>query len=394
MKITRRIGVATALTAALLPLSTAPAGALSSDLLGSSISAWFSGSSSSPKEEEEKDNGTEYLGYVDLADAEWSEDITRPLADAPLGGLSGIEHVEGSHYIAISDDPAQQGPARAYHLDLTVEAGKVTAATVTDVVELTGPTGEPLPERSVDPEAIRVLPNGNLIWTSEGYARDDQFQAPSVYVSSPDGKLLRDVNVPEHHVPDAELTTGIRHNNANEGLALTDGGTTALVLNEGPLQQDGAANTEESGATVRLTSYDVESGKATAEYPVEVGPLYPGANDRGMAEILGVGDGSFLVLERGFIAGEGNRAEIYRITLEGATDVLNTPELSGDETPVSKELVYSFDDNDEHPDNVEGLAWGPALADGRRTLLIISDDNFNDTQRSLVHSMAVDVESF
>ena len=33
------------------------------------------------------------------------------------------------------------------------------------------------------------------------------------------------------------------------------------------------------------------------------------------------------------------------------------------------------------PDNIEGMAWGPSLADGRRLLVLISDDNFNPTQR-------------
>lgn len=158
------------------------------------------------------------------------------------------------------------------------------------------------------------------------------------------------------------------------------------------LEQDGPANTEKSGAAVRLTTFDVATGEATAEYPVEVGALYPGAADRGMAEILAAGGGSFLVLERGFIPGEGNRAEIYRITLEGATNVLDIPVLTGAESPVDKELLYRFDDNAEHPENVEGLAWGPDLADGRRSLLVVNDDNFDDTQRSLVHSVAVELK--
>lgn len=392
MKLTRRISIAVVATATLLPLTVAPASALPLDSLSSlSSSSWFPGSSSSSVEDAPQASGSEYLGYLDLTDATWADDIDERLAEAPLGGLSGIEHVDGSRYIAISDDPAERGPARAYHLNLTIDEGKVTAATVTDVIELTDRTGEPLPERSVDPESLRVLPDGNLIWTSEGYARDAQFQAPSIYISAPDGKLIRELNVPDHHTPDSALTTGIRHNNANEGLTLTDNGATALTLNEGPLQQDAAANTEEDGTVVRLTTFDIASGEATAEYPVEVGPLYPDANDRGLAEILAVGDGSFLVLERGFIPGEGNRAEIYRITPNGATDILGTPALTGSETPVTKELVFSFDDNDEHPENVEGLAWGPELADGRRTLLVISDDNFNATQRSLVHSVAVDL---
>ena len=28
-------------------------------------------------------------------------------------------------------------------------------------------------------------------------------------------------------------------------------------------------------------------------------------------------------------------------------------------------------------DNLEGMAWGPRLPDGRRTLILVADDNFN-----------------
>jgi hypothetical protein len=31
-------------------------------------------------------------------------------------------------------------------------------------------------------------------------------------------------------------------------------------------------------------------------------------------------------------------------------------------------------------DNTEAMAWGPALANGNRTLVCLSDDNFNPTQ--------------
>jgi hypothetical protein len=31
-------------------------------------------------------------------------------------------------------------------------------------------------------------------------------------------------------------------------------------------------------------------------------------------------------------------------------------------------------------DNVEGISWGPLLANGRRSLVLISDDNFGKNQ--------------
>jgi len=40
------------------------------------------------------------------------------------------------------------------------------------------------------------------------------------------------------------------------------------------------------------------------------------------------------------------------------------------------------------PDNWEGMAWGPRLADGRPALVLVSDDNFNPVQRSWVAVLA------
>jgi len=39
-------------------------------------------------------------------------------------------------------------------------------------------------------------------------------------------------------------------------------------------------------------------------------------------------------------------------------------------------------------DNWEGMTWGPGLADGRSTLVLVSDDNFNPLQRSWVAVLA------
>jgi hypothetical protein len=41
-----------------------------------------------------------------------------------------------------------------------------------------------------------------------------------------------------------------------------------------------------------------------------------------------------------------------------------------------------------HREKWEGLAWGPDLAYGRSTLVIVSDDNFSLVQRNLVGLLA------
>jgi hypothetical protein len=54
---------------------------------------------------------------------------------------------------------------------------------------------------------------------------------------------------------------------------------------------------------------------------------------------------------------------------------------AADVTPVAKQLVLDLNAAGFAPvDNIEGITWGPALASGNRTLLLVSDNNFNETQ--------------
>ena len=41
-------------------------------------------------------------------------------------------------------------------------------------------------------------------------------------------------------------------------------------------------------------------------------------------------------------------------------------------------------------DNFEGMAFGPTLADGRRTLVLISNNNFNPLQSTQLLVLALD----
>ena len=49
---------------------------------------------------------------------------------------------------------------------------------------------------------------------------------------------------------------------------------------------------------------------------------------------------------------------------------------------------WGFTSEEVPCENWEGLAWGPELDDGRRTLVIVSDDNFSLIQRNLVGLLA------
>ncbi len=332
---------------------------------------------------------SQYLGAVDLSGSPRSAEVTDALGPSvPFGGISGLERVGQEDYVALSDDSAQHGPARAYLMTIPSDPASGTPPTVTGATLLRNASGQPYAPQTVDPESVRLLPSGDFAWTSEGWAKDGNCRPPAVVLSNPSGREIRRLSVPAYHAPNPEGTRGVRHNKANEGLAVI--GEDALVTaNEGALVQDGPMNSEERGMRVRLTHYSVSTGQPLAEYPLEVGPLYPGARDRGVSEIISGEDGSLYTIEHSYVPGQGNRGEIYRITLDGATKVLGKEALDGSETPARKELVFDFASLPEHPDNIEALAWAPRLADGRAQLLVTSDDNFSDKQRTLLHRIAL-----
>src|SRR5699024_6318345 len=105
----------------------------------------------------------------------------------------------------------------------------------------------------------------------------------------------------------------------------------------------------------------------------------------GLTDLVSLGDKDhFLAIERNFVAGQGNRITLYNISLDGATDIKDVTSLKKYEQPVQpvyKELIAHLNDFDIDIDNFEGIALGPALSDGGRLLLVISDNNFSSTQQ-------------
>ena len=48
---------------------------------------------------------------------------------------------------------------------------------------------------------------------------------------------------------------------------------------------------------------------------------------------------------------------------------------------MKKHLIFDFASLKlPHLDNIEGMTWGPTLANGKRTLVFVSDDNFSPMQ--------------
>ncbi len=74
--------------------------------------------------------------------------------------------------------------------------------------------------------------------------------------------------------------------------------------------------------------------------------------------------------------------KIYEADLGAATDVSALPALAGATyTPAAKKRVLDVARTGiSRVDNLEGMAFGPLLANGNRSLVLVSDNNFNPLQ--------------
>ena len=314
-------------------------------------------------------------------------------AGTTVGGLSGLDYdpVSGT-WVAISDDRSELQPARFYTLGVDVGPQGI-AVRVQGVATLRGADGKPYPPRGnggevVDPESIRLLPGGRtVLWTSEGEPRVNQ--PPAVTEARIDGSYVRGFEVPPLLRWPARPGTGPRGNLTFEGLALTPDARTAWVAMEAPLEQDGPVpRVGAAGGPCRFTAFDVASGQAVRQIayipdPIPRAPRLPGGPaDNGVSEILMLDAQRMLVLERSFALGTGLSLRLYAIDTREGSDVLRQDKLvAGGFRPVTKQPVADFADLGlTRLDNTEGMCWGPRRPDGRRTLVVVSDDNFNASQ--------------
>jgi hypothetical protein len=317
-----------------------------------------------------------------------------PFKDTTVGGLSGLDFDPASGlWAALSDDRSELQPARFYTLRLEAVAGRTLFIQLLDAVTLRQAAGTPYPPRRaggevVDPEALRLLPGARtLLWASEGDLR--AHQGPSLHEARIDGTHARTFAMPPLLHASPRPGTGPRDNLGFEGLALTLDGRHAWAAMEGPLQQDGDAPTLRSAdGCCRFTQFELASGRATRQVayrpdPLPLAPSVPGGfADNGVSEILMLDDTRMLVLERAFAMGAGNSLRLYEIDTRAADDTLALDRLvPGQFRPVDKVFVANLAQAGlSRLDNTEGMAWGPRRPDGRRTLYVVSDDNFNPSQ--------------
>lgn len=350
-----------------------------------------------------------------VSDLDFLGEATFPTATmfngTTVGGLSGLAYDELANiYYAISDDRSQLNPARYYTLDVDLADGSLEAGDVSfiDVTTLLRPDGTPFPTLSLDPEGIALAADGSLYISSEGQVSGSVIN-PFVNRFSLGGLQLSQLPIPAQFLPDGPTgsqTKGIRNNLAFESLTISPDGRYLFTAVENALFQDGPAASRDDESAARIVKYDLATGQPVGQFvyftdTVATEPVPAGSfATNGLVELLALdNNGTFLALERSFSNGVGNSIKLYQVFAQGAMDVSNVDALAdGGETleidpPVRKELLLDLSDLGITLDNLEGMALGPKLDDGRQSLILVSDNNFSTTQFTQFLAFAVDLQT-
>lgn len=329
-----------------------------------------------------------------------------------IGGLSSITYDPNRGvYYAISDDQGTIDPVRYYTLAIDLSDGRLDPGDITflDVTKILDASGMPYAPGSLDPEGLVLAHEGSLYYTSEGFASRIPPVDPFVKRMNFNGYQTRSLVVPEKFLPNAAGTQGVRNNLAFESLNVTPDQRDLITASEGALAQDGPAANLGQESFARILQYRLSSGRPGAEYvyvdnPVAETPVPPDQfRVNGLVELLPLDNlGTMLAMERSFSVGAGNTIWLYEIQTQGATNVAadfslfpnggSQPPLSF--TPVTKRLILNVEaDLGIEPDNLEGMAFGPALPDGRLPLVLVSDNNFAPDQTTQFIVLAVELAS-
>lgn len=285
--------------------------------------------------------------------------VGEPFARVPPfpASASGITHCGGTNYWVVADD-ASTGEVGLYRAAIVLSGDglSVTSATAGERIALEG---------CADLEAVARDPLTGNVWAADEKNRTIAEYDPAT------GARLRFLECP----PDLTNTV---ENLGFESLAISEDGLSLWTANEEATLADGPRSSFKNGTTVRLVKFVRKGAKdawrhaKTVPYTTEKWTLRHDCGKRGrrgVSELCVLPDGSLLVMERELsssVKGSGMAAamaarffhELFRVTADGAKTSLYK---SGPEDPGS---ILS---------NCEGMCLGPRTADGRLSLVMVTD---------------------
>jgi hypothetical protein len=270
---------------------------------------------------------------------------------------------------------------------------------------------------SLDPEGLARMSNGHYLVSDEYDPRVIEFDA--------NGNQVRAFTTPANLVPKKAdgsvdyvagrptITSGRQDNRGFEGLTISADGKKAYAILQDPLVNEGDQGDGRRSRNVRIVVFDIATGTSTEQYVYQLESIatingvvpnntFSATNQGrsiGVSAIYALSDGRFIVLERDN-RGEGvddpnslvpsGLKSAFVIDLNGATNVAGislagSSNLPNGVTPVTKTAFLDIRakllaSGIVIPEKIEGLAFGPRLANGSLALILATDNDYSVTQ--------------
>lgn len=298
------------------------------------------------------------------------------------GGFSDLSY-DGEYFYTVSD---QVSSPHIFKFTIEFQENRIDTLRFKEVISISSSNTELL----FDTEGIDFDPDTHrFTLSSEGYIE----KGKDGFIAEVDqsGKLIDLYELPDYFK--ADFDGGPQNDGVFEGLSRDTERQGIWVSTELPLQMDlPDEDTASSEGAIRITHFDKETKKPTEQfiYPKKGFPEKTTISVDGVSAILEYSPHRFLVLERSFstdLENLGFQNRLFAVDAREATNTLDMKnmysQLGEEVIPAKRQLLLDFADLKERLtnqtlDNLEGMALGPELPNGNRSLVLISDNNFNE----------------
>jgi len=308
-----------------------------------------------------------------------------------VGGLSGIDFHNGQYYIVCDNS---KNP-RFYKSNITISNYKFDTIILNTVITL------PKSDIFLDLESIVVDSISNeILLVSEGKINKEK--DPSFFSVNEQGEFKNEFKIPPYFKAKGKQRP--RDNGVFEGLSHDFNNDGYWIATELPLKADGPKpKFKETTSPVRFTYFNKE-GETTRQFAYlldRVGKRPLGDfSVNGVTDLLAYDQNKLLIIERSFSSGyenHGNVIKLYSVDHTNAVNTVNNKRLTKvNYYPVKKELIFDFATvqnqlTNKSIDNIEGLCFGPILPNGNKSIILISDNNFNKDNNQINQFILMEV---
>lgn len=320
------------------------------------------------------------------------------LNNAPVGGLSALSYDQDKNiFIALSDDKGHKGPPRFYELKLDIrETEKPYTLQMIKQISLRNRQGQIISQ--IDPEGIDFFRSDHIFISTEGAQMRDLFAPPALFMFDTNGILLSSWDLPKIYWPDNHEQVGewgVKENKGFEALSISPDKNWLYLATESSLHQDDQGDSSNQ-QYIRISRFDIETAKMADQfiYPMDVNiniGNFSGTN--GLTDFLSLEDEQMITVERAYLKdstvssdrkSDMTLVRLFLTNCFSASNVSQYEELKeGQFITCGKSLLADLSSVlGNGVDNIEGIAMGPEVSPGNYLLVLVSDNNFRQTQKT------------